>query len=190
MQLMELCHRHKVTLPQCDRLLQYASHRVNQLQSSVEKPHKPNENGGTSQQQAKEEDSSDTLLFRLLSNSQEDESNDASSWDKMESTKHCTNNDACDCYDCHGDHSVSSTNEEILPPRVYNDTGHIATLCDGRMLWIKNHMHDANLNYFQDHWRRGEGGEVYYCDCCYSNCYVWCIYQTFLGCKFHSIQLV
>lgn len=174
MQLMELCHRHKVTLPQYDRLLQYASHRVNQLQSSVEKSHPLNGNDGTLQQQTKDgEDSSDTLLFRLLSSSsQEDEMNEEASWDKMESTKHCTNNDACDCYDCHGDHSVSSTNEETLPPRVYSDMGHIGTLCDNRMLWIKNPVHDANMASFQDHWRRGE---VYHWNCYYSNYNVWYI---------------
>ena len=156
MQLMELCHHHKVTLPQCDRLLQYAGRRVNQLQLSEKPPQAANGSTGTSEHSTKEgEDSSDTLLFRLLSNSQEDEAND-SSWDKMESTKHCTNNDACDCYDCHGDHSVSSTNEDTLPPRVFNDMGHIATLCDNRMLWIKNSVHAANMASFQDHWRRGE----------------------------------
>ena len=156
MQLMELCHRHKVTLPQYDRLLQYASCRVNQLQSS-EKPRTTNGSTGTSECSTKEgEDTSDTLLFRLLSNSQDDDEADDSSWDKIDSTKHCTNNDNCDCYDCHGDHSVSSTNEETLPPRIYNDMGHIATLCDNRMLWIKNSAHEANMTSFQDHWRRGE----------------------------------
>lgn len=157
MQLVELCHRHKITLPQYDRLLQYASRRVNQLQS-CEKPSHAAANGSatTSEHLAKEgEDCSDNLLFQLLSNSQEDEASEAS-WDKTDSTKHCTNNDACDCYDCHGDHSVSSTNDETLPPRVYNDMGHIATLCDNRMLWIKNPVHDGNMASFQDHWRRGE----------------------------------
>ena len=165
-QLMELCRRHKVTLPPHDSLMQYASCRVNQLQSSAEKMHTLN--GGTSQQPNKDgEDSSDTLLLQLLStSSQEDEVNEVSSWDKMESTKHCTNSDTCDCYDCHGDHSVSSTNEETLPPRVYGDMGHITTLCDGRMLWIKNPVHDANLASFQEHWRRGE---VCYRNSCYSN---------------------
>ena len=165
-QLMELCRRQKVTLPQYDHLLQYASCRINQLQSSVEKSHTLNGNSGTTQHQ-QGEDSSDTLLFQLLStSSQEDEVNEVSSWDKMDSTKHCTNSDTCDCYDCHGDHSVSSTNEETIPPRVYGDMGHITMLCDGRMLWIKNPMHDANMASFQEHWRRGE---VCYCNCCYSN---------------------
>lgn len=166
MQLMELCNRHKVTLPQCDRLLQYASRRVSQLQSSLDKTRPPNGTGGMSQQQTKDgEDSSDTLLFRLLSSSQEDEVNEVSSWDKMDAMKNCTNNDPCDCYD--GDHSVSSTNEETLLPRVYNDVGHISSLCDNRMLWIKNPVHDANMASFQEHWRRGE---VYY-NCCYNNIY-------------------
>lgn len=159
MQLVELCHRHKVTLPQCDRLLQYAGRRVNQLQSSAEdKSCPPNGNSGTSQQQTKVgEESSDTLLFQLLSSPQEeDELNESPSWNKMEHVKHCANNDACDCYDCHGDHSVSSTNEDTLPPRVYSDIGHIGTLCDNKLLWIKNPLHETNMASFQDHWRRGE----------------------------------
>lgn len=179
MQLMELCHRHKVTLPQCDRLLQYAGRRVNQLQSSVDKPHPQNGSAGTSQQPGKDgEDNSENLLFQILSSSQEDESSEALSWDKIESTKHCTSDsDACDCYDCHGDHSVSSTNEETFPPRVFSDIGHIATLCDNRMLWIKTPLHDANMTSFQDHWRRGE---VFY-NCFYSNSSV--MYNSIASCR-------
>ena len=156
LQLIELCHQNKVTLPQCDRLLQYASRRVNQLQSS-ERSHTANGSAAASEHATKEgEETADNLLYQLISNSQEDEGNDVS-WDKMESTKHCTENSACDCFDCHGDHSVSSTNEETIPPRVYNnDTGHLATLCDSRMLWIKNASHESNISPFQDHWRRGE----------------------------------
>lgn len=157
MQLIELCHQHKITLPQCDRLLQYASRRVNQLQVSIDKSHPPNGTNEMSRQAKDGEETSDSLLFRLLSTPEEDEEdNTVASWGKMDPTKHCTNNDSCDCYDCHGEHSVSSTNEETIPPRVYNDMGHIATLCDNRMLWIKNPSHEANMASFQDHWRRGE----------------------------------
>ena len=160
-QLIDLCTRHKITLPRCDRLVQYARQRIHQLQETHDnnnnsKQHQ--QSNGSSLQHHNSESSSDNLLIHLLSTSSQDDTTEVpSSWNNHHPDNNDTRCDCGNCYECHGDHSVSSTNEDTFLPRgVYSSDMQIATLCDNRLLWLKDPLHEGNMAAFQEHWRRGE----------------------------------
>lgn len=157
-QLIDLCTHHKITLPRCDRLVQYARQRIHQLQednNSDSMQQQQQSNGGSLHNS---ENHSDNLLIRLLSTSSQDDATEVlSSWNNHQPDNNDTTCDCGNCYDCHGDHSVSSTNEDAFLPRgVYSGDMQIAALCDNRLLWLKDPLHEGNMAAFQEHWRRGE----------------------------------
>lgn len=162
-QLIDLCTRHKITLPRCDRLVQYARQRIHQLQQEThdnnsKQQQQPQQSNGGNLQHHNSESNSDNLLIHLLSNSSQDAPQDDTA--EVLYNHHHDNDIGCDCgncYECNGDHSVSSTNEDTFLPRgVYSSDMHIATLCDNRLLWLKDPLHEGNMAAFQEHWRRGE----------------------------------
>jgi len=156
-QLIDLCTRHKIVLPRCDRLVQYARQRIHELQQETHdnnsKQQQQQQSNGGSLQHHDSESNSDNLLIHLLSTSSQDDT-------EVLYNHHHDNDTGCDCgncYECNGDHSVSSTNEDTFLPRgVYSGDMHIATLCDNRLLWLKDPLHEGNMAAFQEHWRRGE----------------------------------